>query len=525
MTPYGARRGTPGARPPGAPWPAGLPGRSGVLNEAPVAAYIARQRWAGAKGAALAAVRIEALVPLDGLPAFVDARPAAVAVVAASLGGTPVRYHLPLASRVVSAAGAVGGDVICYAGQTPRAILDGAQDAAYRAALLAACASEASIEAADAHGRALRWHAARVRPGGALAGADAWLDDPRAVAAAGAAARVGSAEQSNTSILYGDRAILKLFRRLERGAHPDVEIGAFLAARGFPHVPALLGTLALGDAEGESVAGMLQALVLGAEDAWAHAVRAAGDALAGRGALAAYAADAGRLGAVTRALHDALAGDPAHADFAPEPARMDDVRRWAQGAHAAYDVMRAAAEAAGTTLPDAVMDRAAALERVDALAADTADDAGAAIRHHGDYHLGQVLRSADNRLFVVDFEGEPAKPLAERRRKHSPLRDVAGMLRSFAYAAAFAAREAGGGDAGEVDARAGVWEAGARGAFLDAYFGPGAAAYLPRGRGHADALVALFETEKLYYELRYELSNRPDWVSIPLWGLARQRSR
>lgn len=496
-----------------------------ALDASRVAIYIVRQRWSGAKGVQLGDVRIEALLPLEGLPAFADARPAAVAVVAATLGGTPVRFQLPLVSRTVDAAGEVDGIPILYAPDASRAACEGAHDTAYRAGLLTAFATGASIEAGDEDGRPLRWAAARVRLGGALAGADAWLDDPGAVAAAGAAARVGSAEQSNTSILYGDRAILKLFRRLEHGAHPDVEIGAFLAERGFPHVPALFGTLAVGDSEGESVAGMLQALVPGAEDAWAHAVRAAGDVLAGRGALTAYAADAGQLGAVTRALHDALASDPAHADFAPEPARMDDVRRWAQGAHAAYDAMRAAAEAAGTTLPDAVMDRAAVLERVDALAADAADDAGAAIRHHGDYHLGQVLRSRDSGLFVVDFEGEPAKPLVERRRKHSPLRDVAGMLRSFAYAAAFAAREAGGGDRGEVDARAGAWEAGARGAFLDAYFGPGTAAYLPRARGHADALVALFETEKLYYELRYELSNRPDWVSIPLRGLARQRSR
>ncbi|HEY0780542.1 MAG TPA: hypothetical protein VGD56_21475, partial [Gemmatirosa sp.] len=359
-------------------------------------AYVAQQRWAGAKGATLADVRIEALVPLDAMDAFAAARPAAVAVVRATLGGAPVRYHLPLATRDAPGAGAGdggGANVIVHADQPASAIIDGVQDAAYRAALLAACAAGASTDSADGDSRTLRWAATRVRPGGALAGADAWLDDAGEVVAAAAAARVGSAEQSNTSILYGGRAILKLFRRLERGAHPDVEIGAFLAARGFPHVPALLGTVTLTDADGESVAGMLQALVPGAEDAWAHTVRAAGDALAGRGALTAYAADAERLGDVTRALHDALASDPEHPDFAPEPARMDDVRRWAQGAHAAYDAMRLAAESAGTRLPDAVMDRAGALEYVDAIAAAAADDAGAAIRHHGDYHLGPVLRA------------------------------------------------------------------------------------------------------------------------------------
>ena len=510
-------------------WPAAFTDRSGGLDERAVAAYIARQRWAGAKGAALAEVRVEAVVSLGALPAFVAARPAAVAVVSATLGDAPVRYQLPLVSRAPSTAGEVGGDVICHVGQPPRAITDGAHDAAYRAALLAAFVHEESTEGSATDGRAdanagdaLRWRATRVRPGGTLAGTDAWLDDLAAVTAAGEAARVGSAEQSNTSILYGDRAILKLFRRIERGRHPDVEIGAFLAARGFAHVPALFGTLGLVDDEGESVAGMLQALVPGAEDAWAYATRAAADALAGRGAPDAYATEAARLGAVTRALHDALASDASAPNFAPEPARFDDVRRWAQGAHTAYDAMRLAAEAAGTALPDAVMDRAAALESVDALAAAAADEPGAAIRHHGDYHLGQVLRAADGALFVVDFEGEPAKPLVERRRKHSPLRDVAGMLRSFAYAAAFASREAGPDDTG---ARAHAWEASARHAFLGAYFeAAGQASYLPRARAHSDALVALFETEKLYYELRYELSNRPDWVDIPLRGLARRRA-
>ena len=496
-----------------------LPGPSVGLDEASVAAYVPRQRWAGAKGAVLADVRIEAVVSLDAVAAFAPARPAAVAVVAASLGPTPVRYQLPLAGRVAS----VGDEVIAHAREgTPHATIDGAQDAAYRAALLTACAAESSTGVANADGRVPRWSAARVRPGGALTGADAWLDDPAAVDAAAAAARVSSAEQSNTSIIYGDRAILKLFRRLERGAHPDVEIGAFLAARGFPHVPALLGTLTISDPEGASVAGMLQALVPGAEDAWAYATRAAADALAGRGALTEYAAEAGRLGAVTRALHDALASDPTHHDFSPEPARMDDVRRWAQGVHAAYDALVATAsdlsERDGWALSGDLLDRARMLEPADALAANAADDAGAAIRHHGDYHLGQVLRTADGALFVVDFEGEPAKPLAARRRRHSPLRDVAGMLRSFAYAAGFAMRA--GSDA-VPDERAATWEQAARAAFLEAYFAPGAAAYLPHARAHADALVGLFEMEKLFYELRYELNNRPDWIDIPVRGLAR----
>jgi maltose alpha-D-glucosyltransferase/alpha-amylase len=145
-----------------------------------------------------------------------------------------------------------------------------------------------------------------------------------------------------------------------------------------------------------------------------------------------------------------------------------------------------------------------------------------------------VLRTADGALFVIDFEGEPARPLAERRLKHSPLRDVAGMLRSFAYAAAFAVREAGAAGAAPAAAaaRADAWERAARDAFLGAYFGGGGAgaaagaatgpAYLPPTPAGADALLALFELEKLVYEVRYELQNRPDWAGIPLGALARR---
>ncbi|MDF1505877.1 hypothetical protein PYV61_23195, partial [Roseisolibacter sp. H3M3-2] len=155
--------------------------------------------------------------------------------------------------------------------------------------------------------------------------------------------------------------------------------------------------------------------------------------------------------------------------------------------------------------------------RLDALVARVGDDAGARIRHHGDYHLGQVLRAGDGALAVIDFEGEPARPLAERRARHSALRDVAGMLRSFGYAAATALRE-GGGD----PARADAWERAARAAFHDAYVAggtPSAPGYLPAGAAAADALARLFELEKLFYELNYEVRNRPDWLPIPLRGL------
>jgi maltokinase len=138
---------------------------------------------------------------------------------------------------------------------------------------------------------------------------------------------------------------------------------------------------------------------------------------------------------------------------------------------------------------------------------------GRLIRHHGDFHLGQTLRAA-GRWVLLDFEGEPARSMRERRRKRSPLRDVAGMLRSFAYAAS--ASELLHGVAAPED-----WEQRAREAFLGGYFATVDGGLLPTGQAGIERLLAIFELEKAVYELRYELNNRPDWVGIPVAGIAR----
>jgi maltokinase len=142
--------------------------------------------------------------------------------------------------------------------------------------------------------------------------------------------------------------------------------------------------------------------------------------------------------------------------------------------------------------------------------------AGKLIRHHGDLHLGQTLLAGgrDPIWIVLDFEGEPARPLLERRRKRSPLRDVAGMLRSFAYAAS----------AGEIQRGTPApegWEERTREAFLSGYFASVEPSLLPPGEANARTLLTVFELEKAVYELRYELNNRPDWVGIPVAGIAR----
>jgi trehalose synthase-fused probable maltokinase len=462
------------------------------------ARWLAARRWSGARGGDLRVLAEVAAVPLTDDP------PVTLHVWrVAGADGVPYELLVPLTRRPAASAAVIDSrDLLASDGGG--VVFDATLDPDFRAALLDAISG-----------------ARRFRSDAVVARA---VDGAAVPAAAGS--RLGTAEQSNTSIVYGDRVILKLFRRVEPGANPDVEIGRFLARRAFPHVPRLYGTLGLRHPGGEAMIAMAQALVPGAEDAWAYATRAAGAAVRGEAGPEGYAAEATRLGTVTRALHDALAADPTDPDFAPEAAGAEHVARWAANTRRAVD--EAAAAATGSDVGEAVALLHARRAEVDALVERAVRavgaDAGAAVRHHGDYHLGQVLRGGGGELFVIDFEGEPARPLAERRLKHSPLRDVAGMLRSFGYAAGFAARAAGTHDTADiVAARAVVWEQAARGAFLGGYFAGGAPPpYLPPSSAAAEALLALFELEKLVYEVRYELRNRPDWAGIPLGALARR---
>ncbi|MDF1504660.1 hypothetical protein PYV61_17010, partial [Roseisolibacter sp. H3M3-2] len=247
-----------------------------------LAEYFGAQRWSGARGAAIADVAVEAVVPVP----LADAPPCAVLVVRGRVGDARVRWQLPLAE-----------------GMPPR---DATALPAFRDAVREAVVAGRALDGTAADGSPVRWRARSV-------GADARLD-------AALPSRVGSAEQSNTSILYGDAAILKLFRRLEAGPQPDVEIGDALARAGFAHVPALLGVIELQAGDERTVLGMAQAMVPGAEDAWAWLVSRATTAVAGDArAWDASVAEAGRLGATARALRDALAAVP-DPDFAAQPA-------------------------------------------------------------------------------------------------------------------------------------------------------------------------------------------------------------
>jgi trehalose synthase-fused probable maltokinase len=303
-------------------------------------------------------------------------------------------------------------------------------------------------------------------------------------------------EQSNTSVVVGERFILKLYRRLEPGVSPELEIGEFLTRVGFPDTPGVAGGMTWLPHDGEpSAAAMLQVFVPSAGDAWAAML----------GALASEPADGIEIarvaGDVTARLHAALASAPSDA-FPAREATVAETAAW-----------RASAERQLTEALAAVTDDAHSrmVELAPAVRARFADTFGAApgrarvSRIHGDLHLGQLLARADGGLSVIDFEGEPARPLVERRAPSSPLRDVAGLLRSLDYAARTAAA-----DGGMPDPDA--WLARARDALLAGYGGVDATE-MP--------LLAAFELEKACYEVRYEASNRPDWLWLPIAAVER----
>jgi maltose alpha-D-glucosyltransferase/alpha-amylase len=336
--------------------------------------------------------------------------------------------------------------------------------------------------------------------------------------------KVGSAEQSNTSIIVGENAIVKLFRMLKPGIHPDVEVTRFLTTRaGFANTPRLLSSAKLGD----STAAMMQEFIPGSRDAWSYALERGREYFAapkGKDLPNRFVDDARQLGAITREMHGALASGDEDPAFAPEDVESEDLDTWAQRTKHMITESIALLEKHAKT-PEAqalVRRRDHFLGWIDEIDDELGDDAGAKIRIHGDYHLGQVLRSPKGEFFVIDFEGEPSRSIEERRAKSSPLRDVAGMLRSFAYAAATLATEQKNLDMPMRETRVARWERDVRAAFLDGYLkGDEEDAFLPENENHIRQLISLFEAEKAFYELSYELNNRPDWSWIPMRGISK----
>jgi len=378
--------------------------------------------------------------------------------------------------------------------------------------------------------------------------------------------QISAAEQSNTSVIFGDRFILKLFRRLGEGLNPDLEIGRFLTETAhFAGTPPLAGSLEYRGTGGElSSLAMVQALVPNEGDAWAYTLDMLGEFYEAAAAAPADVTPAGHmppasqatgaeptqfpdlareyigsylesarlLGQRTAEMHRALAAETRDPAFTAEPFTPMYQRGLYQSLRAQASTVIALLRKRRHSLPeaaqaeaDAMLTDAAVITARFGAVRDTPIHATRQ-RTHGDYHLGQVLYTGKD-FVIIDYEGEPMRTLSERRIKRSPLRDVAGMLRSFHYAAfsPLVNPEASGGnvrpeDLAALEPWAHFWYAWVSAAFLAAYRETaGDAAFVPRNEREFTVLLDARLLEKALYELSYELNNRPSWAAIPLRGI------
>jgi maltokinase len=455
--------------------------------EAALAEFLPTQRWFAGKARTVAEVRVDASVPLrTALPSLT----AVVATVAYADGGVE-RYHVPVGhDRGLEARRLTDRvpDAVIYETRGPGGgpFYDAARDERLGGVYLELISRSATVEELR-FARMPEWTETLRGPG-----------------------RLLGAEQSNSSLVFGNRLILKLFRLLEPGVNPELEVTRALAGAGFEACAAPLGWI---DGLGSTL-GILQRFYAGSVDGWTLATERVADHYESEGGDPGnFAADAGALGRVTAELHAAMA------------------RALPKAAAGQPDLGRLRARLLGqlTQVVALVPELAAHRQAIEEVYLK-AEAAGGGSRHlqriHGDYHLGQVLKN-DDRWIVIDFEGEPARSLEERRRLASPLQDVAGMLRSFDYAA-FSPLVLGEdpetpGPTAEEPARfegpAAAWVEANRGAFLDGYWAvagdPGLAG------GDHELLLRAFELDKAVYEVMYEARHRPPWLQIPLGGIRR----
>ncbi len=435
-----------------------------------LAAWLPQRRWYPAKGGG-AGARITGGFELARGRADVALR---VAFVEIDDAGTPVTLQVPVSVR----AGSLGADPGALIGRADAAwIYDGTHDRDFVAAWLDLVSGVAGMaESAGTDPAPLvAWCSDRLRrahpgrPGGELG-----------------AVRVVAGEQSNTSVVVRDGAgqlMLKFYRVLQPGRHPEVEAGRALAALDNPHVPTLHGAVQFRMAAGLSTLGVVHSFVAGGRDGWELALTAA---RAGTD----FQAEARALGAAVGSVHADLL-----ASLGPSPADAAGPGGLVEAIIDRLDWAWAAARTAVGPYDDALEGVKARLRQI--------TDLPDCQRIHGDLHLGQALQAGGGgRWYVLDFEGEPLRPLAERGLPDLPLRDVVGMLRSFDYAAA----QSDDGTGSTV-----TWARRASAAFL--------AGYGLTRPGTVDTRSALFEAlwlDKALYEVVYELRNRPDWIWVPV---------
>jgi len=496
-------------------------GRAIIEREA-LPAYLPKRRWFAAKGERLLNTRLAYAVPLPG------AANVLLAEVEASLPTRTERYVLPLAiAWEDETAGALAQQLALARirrGSRVGVLTDGFAVDSLAFGIVAQLRHATPVSLAG--GGEIRFVATSRM-------ADLHIPDAAEI-------RRLSAEQSNSSLILGDAVVLKLVRHVAAGVHPEAEMTRVLTERGYANSAPLFGEVLRVDADGTPHTLMLaQGFVRNQGDGWTwtldflartveeiavtgHEHEAESDA------FATYASFAAAIGHRLAELHAVMAQPTDDPDFAPQPADQSTLLAWADGAteqlDMALDLLGARHEwpdDATAALAESVLARADALRRA---VRELALRGRGALRTrvHGDFHLGQVLVVQDD-AFIIDFEGEPARTLEQRREKSSGLRDVAGLLRSFDYAAAAAAPGRAAASPSTGERRATLLErfrteAGQR--FLQAYRATLEHAPVPWVGKEAEApLLDLFLLEKAAYEIRYEAANRPAWLAIPLRGL------
>jgi maltokinase len=449
-----------------------------ILDSDAFQEWIVGQRWFGSKARDVSAIEISECVPLREEPPML-----ALALVEARFGeGTHETYQVPIGLRPASE------------GWSERVIAEAGGFTLYDALADPACGRELLHRMRSGHEETVSDGVLRFR----------WASSAGAGLGGTVDVRPVGVEQSNSSIVFGETLILKAFRRVEPGVNPELELLRFLSERGFPNIATLAGWYEFEGRFVDATLGILQEYLADARGGWELALEKISTDPEG------FLDDLRALGEVTGDLHTVLGSDNTAPEFAPdEPSQESlslltaDVDEQIERIFRDLPETEALAPIAGRGQD--VRETLQALSHIGA--------GGRVIRTHGDYHLGQTMLS-DRGWAILDFEGEPARPLPERRRKRSPLRDVAGMLRSFSYVTAGAELLAG-------RAAPEGWEDRARDAFLEGYYDHVEPSLLPPGAAPTRQLLAVFELEKAVYELRYELNNRPDWVAIPVAGILR----
>jgi maltose alpha-D-glucosyltransferase/alpha-amylase len=510
-------------------------GQRGIFEREILPNYLRTCRWFGAKARTIREVQV-----IEQIPISTEAEAARFWFLEVSYLECPTEtYALPVQIARGSTANQISRTtphavIVKFAGDAQIILHDAIWDSGVREKLFGVIAKQQCLK-----GR-----------GGELCGVAGSLLTADATAPhAGLSSQVMSGEQSNSSMLFENKFFLKLYRKLEDGVNPDVEITRFLTERrGFSYVPAFTGAVEYRRQKCEpTVVCLLQSAVQNEGDAWALTLDTVGRyyerVLARKGNLQAAATPPGvlldeliggvypekamLLGQRTGELHQALAAEPDDRAFAPEPFNAMAQRSVYQNMRASLRKSFALLQKKLSDLPENFREEAeqvlAAEKQILAQEQRILDQRSGAtkIRIHGDYHLGQALYTGKD-FVLLDFEGEPARALSERKSKRSALRDVTGMMRSFQYAAYSALWQPSmrGEDIPFLERWADLWYRQMSSIFLQSYLkATRGASFIPEREEDLNVLLQAYLLDKAVYEIGYELNNRPDWVIIPVRGI------